>query len=102
LPPEIPKSEVAAAIAELDNVRKEWLKRPGVTAVDVGLRFKNGRMTDQLAIRVHVRKKVPPEDLCECELFPERLGRFMVDIIEAEYGPQSASDALGGTRDEGR
>ena len=86
MPREIPTSEINAAINELDQVREEWLKRPGVTAVDVGFKIKDGALTDQLAIRVHVRRKLPPEALPEHELFPEFLGSFSVDVIEATYG----------------
>ena len=35
---------------------------------------------------VHVRRKLPPEALPEHELFPEFLGGFSVDVIEATYG----------------
>jgi hypothetical protein len=86
MPREIPTSELNAAIEELDQVREEWLKRPGVTAVDVGYKIQDGVLTDQLAIRVHVRRKLSPEALPEHELFPEHLGRFSVDVIEATYG----------------
>lgn len=84
----IPESELNAALGELDKVRERWLKRPGVTAIDVGYRVKGGRLTDELAIRVHVKRKLPREALNEDDLFPGRLGDFVVDIIEAEYGPQ--------------
>lgn len=90
MPKEIPESELNAAIAELNKVRDQWLKRPGVTAVDVGYKIKDGKLTDELAIRVHVKRKLPPEALSEHEKFPKKLGRFNVDVIEAEYGPQTA------------
>jgi len=86
MPKEIPDSEINAAIDELNQVREEWLKRPGVTAVDVGFKIKDGELTDELAIRVHVQRKLPPEALPEHELFPEHLGNFSVDVIEATYG----------------
>ena len=86
---QISQSEVDAAIAELDKVREQWLRRPGVTGVDVGFRFKDFVMTDELAIRVRVRKKLPLDLLEEGEAFPERLGRFAVDVIESESGPQT-------------
>lgn len=76
------------AEAELMKVQGDWLKRPGVTAVDVGLKFKDGQLTDQIAVRVHVRRKLAPESLPPEEVFPERLGRVPVDVIEASYGLQ--------------
>ncbi len=87
---EIPKSELNAANTELIKVRENWLKRPGVRGVDVGYKFKDGKLTDELAIRVYVKRKLPREAISEHELFPERQGRFSVDVIEAEYGPQDS------------
>ena len=84
----IPESEVQSAIAELDKVRDDLMQRPGVTAVDVGLRYRGGELTQELAIRVHVRRKLPAEVLDEDKLLPEKLGRFRVDVIEAAYEPQ--------------
>ena len=90
MPREIPQSEVDAAIEEMNSVRKDWLRRPGVTALDVGFKIKDGQLTDELAIRVHVERKLPAEAVPEYDLFPEQVGRFSVDVIEAAYGPQDA------------
>jgi len=84
----ISPAEVEAMTKALDEVRKQWLKRPGVTAVDVGFKMKGGKPTDSYAIRVHVRRKLPAEALPPHEIFPDRLGPYGVDVIEAEYGPQ--------------
>jgi hypothetical protein len=84
MPREIPSTEIDAAVAELDAVRSEWLRRPEVTAVDVGYAVEGGRRLDELAIRVHVRRATPEVR----ESFPRRLGRFPVCFLEAEYGPQ--------------
>ncbi len=89
MPETIPDSEVQAALAELEKVRGDLMRRPGVTAVDVGFRREDGRIVHELAIRVHVRRKLPPESLTEEELLPENLGAFPVDVIEAAYAPQA-------------
>ncbi len=81
--------EVKDAEVELAKVRKDWLLRPGVTAIDVGYKIIGGQMQDELAVRVHVKRKRPSEQLGEGEKFPSQLGRFAVDVIEADYGPQS-------------
>jgi hypothetical protein len=78
--PDVPPSEVEAASAELDKVRSEWLAKPAVTGVDVGLQ----RGGDGLSIRVYVSS----EDSIE-EAFPERIGRFPVEVVKATFGPQS-------------
>lgn len=92
MPKTIPESDIDAAITELNKVRKNWLNRPGVTAVDVGYKIKDRKLTDELAIRVHVKSKLPTEALAGHELFsehdkPKKLGAFGIDVIEAEYGP---------------
>ncbi len=87
----VPDAEVRAAERVLDRVRSQWLRRPGVTAVDVGFRFRGGVMTDELAIRVHVRRKLPAEALPAHELLPESIEGIPVDVIEAEYGPQAGA-----------
>ena len=90
MPRQIPQSEIDAAMDELNKVRRSWLRRPGVTAVDVGYKITDDELTDELAIRVHVQRKLPPEALSEHELLPERLGEFSVDVMEVQYGPQTA------------
>jgi len=80
--------EVKEAIAELDRVRGEWLSRPGVTGVDVGLLMKEGGLTDEIGIRVKVRKKLPPDEVPDGELFPPKLGRFPVQVTESRPAPE--------------
>ena len=91
MPREIPKAELDEAIAELDKVRSNLLKRPGVTGVDVGYKIENGEITDELAIRIHVKRELLQESMSEHAMLPERLGGFRVDVIVAEYGPQAAA-----------
>ena len=90
---EIPDSELDAAMDEMNHVRNDWLRRPGVTAVDVGFKIKDGELTDELAVRVHVKRKLPREAIPEYDLFPEHVGPFRVDVIEAEYGPQDVFES---------
>jgi len=82
----ISNEQLAAAEAELEKVRTDWLDRPGVTAIDIGYRYRGGQMTDELAIRVHVQHKLPANQLAPETLFPAYLGPFPVDVIEANYG----------------
>lgn len=79
------ESELVSAIAELDKVRREWLNRQGVTAVDVGYKITSDKFMDILAIRVHVKRKLPSHAISNYELFPNRLGKFSVDVIEADF-----------------
>jgi hypothetical protein len=92
---------VQAAVEALDKVRRSWLRRSGVTAVDVGLKISHGQITDVLALRVHVARKRPVAELAESEVFndadadsPYEVDGFPVDVIEASYGPSSGPVVL--------
>ena len=82
---------VRAAIAELDAVREDWLRRPGVTGMDVGYRLVDGERTDELAIRVHMEQK--PAGL-SFSTRGERLGEFKIDYIEANYAISNGAPTL--------
>ena len=90
--PKKPTNKVVEdAIAALDTVRREWLRRPGVTAVDVGFKIKDDDMTDDVALRVHVARKRAVPELAADEVFNDSkkqklVNGFPVDVIEANYG----------------
>jgi hypothetical protein len=88
MPKKVSQKELNRAISKMREVRNAWLRRPGVAAVDVGYKIKDGKLTDEVAVRVHVKRKRPLEELPEAERFPERLDEVSVDVIEADYGPQ--------------
>ena len=95
----ISEKKIAAAIEELNKVRKNWMKRPGVTACDVGYKIKDDKITNDLAIRVHVKRKVDPRAISEYEVFstsenPQSLGEFPIDVIEAEYAPEQQFEVV--------
>ncbi len=98
----ISPEEMARAESVLEAVREEWLRRDGVTAVDLGFKWRQGRMTDQLAIRVHVVKKKRTADLPAGELFPREVQGIPVDVIEASYAPQALATARPEAAIEGR
>lgn len=85
--------EMEHALITLESVRDEWLRRPGVTAVDLGFKWSSGQMTDSLAIRIHVTRKKDRSELRGEELFPEQIDGIAVDIVEATYAPQTTVDA---------
>jgi len=79
--------------------RSDWLRRPGVTAVDVGFKISEREITSTLAVRVHVERKKPLAELEDYEIFnvsqadataknkPKKVGDFPVDVLEATYVP---------------
>jgi hypothetical protein len=89
-------------VAALRRNRRQLLRLPGVTAVDIGYKIRNGVFTNELALRVHVESKLdddyfahrpneyvsasrtikgrPPKEFCG-------IGKqtVPVDVIEAGY-----------------
>jgi len=51
------RTKLEQAIQQLALVEKELMSIPGVNAVDVGYKYVNGVVTDEICIRVHVKKK---------------------------------------------
>lgn len=87
------QTDMDKAIEVFESVRDEWMKRPGVTAVDLGFKWSEGEMTNQLSIRVHVARKKNKDELSDEELFPKEVEGIPVDVIEATYAPQTLADA---------
>ncbi len=98
----ISSEEMAKAEQVLESVREDWLKRDGVTAVDLGFKWSGGEMTGKLSIRVHVAKKKEKSELTEADMFPKEVEGIAVDIIEASYAPQALIDVQPEAAIEGR
>ncbi len=93
------QKRIEAASELLDDKRRDWLRRPGVTAVDVGFKISERKITETLALRVHVERKKPLAELQEHEIFnvsaseatskrkPQKVAEFPMDVIEASYAP---------------
>jgi hypothetical protein len=76
------EERVELAKAEFDRVRDEWMRRSGVTGIDIGFIWRGATMTDEVGIRVKVEKLLEPEDVPEGELFPRHLGGVRVQVRE--------------------
>ena len=77
-----------------DQVVKTYSHRENVTGVDVGFRYVEGKRTNQLAIRIHVREKIPEHALEADEIFPKTIDDVPIDVIQAVYTPHLQSAAL--------
>lgn len=73
----------------LKRIQSDWMARPGVTAVDVGFKIRGGKLTEEIAIRIFVRKKRPPSALASEEMIPGAISGVRTDVIEAEFSLQS-------------
>ncbi|MFP4977808.1 hypothetical protein ACE6ED_20550 [Paenibacillus sp. CN-4] len=74
-------AELQRAIRLKEKLEEEWKGKRNVNAVDVGLKYVAGKMTDQIAIRVYVDQKanVPPQDA-----IPISVEGIPTDVIEKQ------------------
>jgi hypothetical protein len=82
-------------------LRKRWrqiLSRKGVTAVDVNYRTRDGKLTNEIVICIHVEKKRPLAELRKNQYFTSIDG-IPVDVVESQntYEPL-ATDLQGGDK----
>jgi hypothetical protein len=76
-------------IARKNAVQTSLLSLDGVTAVDVGLKYVGGVVTDQLSIRVHVAKKLAR--VAAGQRVPAEIEGVVTDVIERPYELQILS-----------
>ncbi|MBV6519865.1 MAG: hypothetical protein DCC43_14850 [Candidatus Brocadia sp.] len=69
----------------LEKHEKE-LKAKGGYYVDVGYKYKGGKPTDILAIRVHVHEKKPEIALEPSQLIPRKIEEIPTDVIQSKPG----------------
>lgn len=77
-------------LAVREAVRDYLLAQENVVAVDFGLPERGGEiLEDQLAVRVHVREKLPTPVLESLGIpeVPGRIGQFETDVLEGTYRP---------------
>jgi hypothetical protein len=76
---------------------KAYIERDYVTGVDVGYQYTEGKRTDNIVVRVHVKEKLPELALEAVDLFPKEIDGIPLDVIQGIYHPhialvESASD----------
>ena len=79
MPQDIERVRRIKAAAE-DNL----LSRPGVTGVDVGYKFVDGRKTDEIVIRIHVAEK---KDVPQDQKIPDTIQGVKTDVIQKQFRP---------------
>ena len=73
--------EIEEIIANKREIERELLTRDGVTGVDVGYKYKNGKRTKQIVIRVYVTEK--QADISKSNKIPKTIRGIKTDVIEA-------------------
>src|SRR5690606_7924394 len=79
--------------AVYQEVVKKYAHRPNVTGVDVGFRYEGNQRTNDLAVRIHVKEKIPAAALEADELFPQQIADVPIDVIQAVYKPHDVAAA---------
>lgn len=77
-----------------EHVVKTYAHRDNVTGVDVGFRYDKGKRTNEMAVRIHVREKIPEHALEADEIFPKTIDDVPIDVIQAVYTPHGAASAV--------
>jgi hypothetical protein len=65
-----------------ESVVPQLLAQPGVTGVGVGFREKDGKLTDEIVIRVYVQDKRPLAEVPAKLRIPSAIGGFKTDVIQ--------------------
>jgi len=78
--------DVAYARAEwvFDRYAERLRAMAGVLTVDIGLRYQAGHPTGEIAVRVHVARKLPEAQLGQ-HIVPKQLDGVPVDVIERQF-----------------
>jgi hypothetical protein len=76
------EKSMAEVRAIRDKYQAELLRKVNVVGVAVGYREKDGQMTDQVALTVMVKKKVPLSQLDAKDVIPPEIEGVMTDVKE--------------------
>ncbi|MEP7253780.1 MAG: hypothetical protein ABI683_15410 [Ginsengibacter sp.] len=68
------------------SVEKEIMSMKGVTGIDVGYKYKNGRRTSEVSIRVHVAKKM--KTVPKGQSIPKEIEGVSTDVLQDVFEPQ--------------
>lgn len=80
---ELSPEEMAVLLDILKRNKKGLMARKGVYKADVGYRWKGGKLTGEVAIRVHVREKKPMLELATEDVAPREIEGYPVDVIQS-------------------
>jgi hypothetical protein len=81
--PPLKAEEMGALLQVLKQHEKALRAHKGVFKVDVGYRWKDGLLTGEVALRVHVKEKKPIAALEAKDVLPKEMGGFPVDVIQS-------------------
>lgn len=76
------KTQIARAQQVKEKYEAVLLKKNNVVGVGIGFRHKAGQTTDEVAIIVNVKAKMPASQLTPNDLLPLLLDGIPVDVVE--------------------
>lgn len=76
------KKSMAEVKAIKEKYQAELLQKANVVGVAIGYREKAGQITDQIALTVMVKKKVPLSQLDAKDVIPSEIEGVKVDVKE--------------------
>lgn len=65
-----------------DHLESELLKKANVVGVGVGLRQRDGEITEEIVLVVMVKEKVPISELAPEDRIPEEINSVPIDVVE--------------------
>ncbi|MFZ4629133.1 MAG: hypothetical protein ACOYNR_12470 [Blastocatellia bacterium] len=84
--------EMEVLLDVLKRNKKQLMAKKGVYKVDVGYRWSQGKLTGEVALRVHVAAKKPLAELTEEEIVPREIEGFPVDVIQSNLELQARTN----------
>jgi len=82
------RSRTVGAVAHAKRIAQRF---EGITGVDFGFIYKDGKRTQKRGIRFHVAKKRSSEQLRDPERLPDELHGLKCDVLQAVYKPHGSS-----------
>lgn len=90
MPASAPKKKVGQAVSHAKRIARRF---EGITGVDYGYIYKDGKRTSKQGVRFHVAAKRPLDSLKPAETLPDNIHELECDIIESVYKPHGTAPA---------
>ncbi len=76
------KKDKAKILKIKNKYSSDILKQKDITGIGVGVKSVNGKLSDELAVIIMVKKKLPKNKISKNRLLPKYLDKHKVDVIE--------------------
>jgi len=66
---------------EAQKLARQFIGQAGVTDIELGLKRRKGKLTDEIALRFKVAEKKKENKLKSSEILPKKVGKFSTDVL---------------------